>query len=169
MAPQEEALYAVMMESDREVVYRGDATNGVANVGKIGRKRVFTFGPPTVGGVFRDLTFLRRDAGVDGVDRGARNEHVAGLHQELRVREALALAFVALEALVLAAPGEDSGDVEAVLFDEDLCRAVGLNAPAVRALWQSFLERPGRVYWSRVWGLFVLLRWCRDHDVELAA
>ena len=60
-------------------------------------------------------------------------------------------------------------DVEAVLFDEDVCRAVGLNADVIRRLWLLFQEQPGRVYWSRVWALFVLLRWCRDHNVGLTS
>jgi asparagine synthase (glutamine-hydrolysing) len=50
-----------------------------------------------------------------------------------------------------------------------LAARVGLRAEAVRTLWRSFRAgRPG-LYWSRVWALYVLLSWCRTHDVALAA
>jgi asparagine synthase (glutamine-hydrolysing) len=53
--------------------------------------------------------------------------------------------------------------------DEGLARRAGLRAPAVRTLWRSFSAgRPG-LYWSRVWALYVLLSWCRAHDVAIAA
>jgi asparagine synthase (glutamine-hydrolysing) len=58
----------------------------------------------------------------------------------------------------------------AALFrDAGLVRKTGLRPKAVQTLWRSFVAgRPG-LYWSRVWALYVLLSWCRDHDVSLAA
>jgi asparagine synthase (glutamine-hydrolysing) len=39
----------------------------------------------------------------------------------------------------------------------------------VQTLWRAFLRgRPG-IHWSRVWALYVLLWWCREHDVFLVA
>jgi asparagine synthase (glutamine-hydrolysing) len=59
--------------------------------------------------------------------------------------------------------------MEARFGDVALARRVGLRSEAVRTLWRSFCDgRPG-LYWSRVWALYVLLSWCRTHDLELAA
>jgi asparagine synthase (glutamine-hydrolysing) len=60
-------------------------------------------------------------------------------------------------------------DMEAVFADEELCRRAGLRNRAVQTLWRAFLRgRPG-IHWSRVWALYVLLWWCREHDVFLVA
>jgi asparagine synthase (glutamine-hydrolysing) len=59
--------------------------------------------------------------------------------------------------------------MQALFADAGLARRVGLRDEAVRTLWRSFIEgRPG-LYWSRVWALYVLLSWCRTHDMSLAA
>jgi len=60
-------------------------------------------------------------------------------------------------------------DMEAVFTDGELCRRAGLRNSAVQTLWQAFIRaRPG-IHWSRVWALYVLLWWCREHDVSLQA
>jgi asparagine synthase (glutamine-hydrolysing) len=59
--------------------------------------------------------------------------------------------------------------MEALFADAALARRVGLRSSAVRTLWRSFTDgRPG-LYWSRIWAIYVLLSWCRTHDVSLAA
>ena len=49
-----------------------------------------------------------------------------------------------------------------------LCESAGLAWPACRDLWQAFLERRPGLSWSRAWGLFVLLDWCRRHGARLS-
>lgn len=51
------------------------------------------------------------------------------------------------------------------LHDVVLAYRVGLNGEAVTRLWRAFRKGGPGVYWSRVWGLFVLLAWCRTHRV----
>jgi asparagine synthase (glutamine-hydrolysing) len=59
--------------------------------------------------------------------------------------------------------------MQAVLCDPGLARRAGLRGEAVETLWRSFAAgRPG-LYWSRIWAIYVLLSWCRTHDVSLAA
>jgi asparagine synthase (glutamine-hydrolysing) len=41
----------------------------------------------------------------------------------------------------------------------------GLNAHAVREVWERFLEKPRAVGWSRPWSLYVLARWCESNRV----
>ena len=59
--------------------------------------------------------------------------------------------------------------MEALFADDALARRIGLSGATLRTLWRSFKQgRPG-LYWSRVWALFVLLSWCRRHDLSLEA
>ncbi|GAB5548983.1 MAG: amidotransferase 1, exosortase A system-associated [Sandaracinaceae bacterium] len=47
-----------------------------------------------------------------------------------------------------------------------LAHRIGLNGEAVGRVWRAFDKGGAGVYWSRVWALFVLLRWCEAHGVE---
>jgi asparagine synthase (glutamine-hydrolysing) len=59
--------------------------------------------------------------------------------------------------------------MHALFSDGALVRSVGLRPEAVRTLWRSFTEgRPG-LYWTRIWGLYVLLAWCARHGLSLPA
>jgi asparagine synthase (glutamine-hydrolysing) len=42
---------------------------------------------------------------------------------------------------------------------------IGLDGAAIGRLWRAFEKGGPGVYWSRVWALFVLLSWCREHRV----
>ncbi len=57
--------------------------------------------------------------------------------------------------------------VKETLHDTQLCERIGLNPEAVVKIWQAFEEKAPGMYWSRVWLLFVLLYWCREHDMIL--
>jgi asparagine synthase (glutamine-hydrolysing) len=54
------------------------------------------------------------------------------------------------------------------LLSPDLCRSVGLNPDTVSNLWQAFQSNQRGLYWSRIWTIFMLLRWCNRHGVKLA-
>ncbi|MGE5048893.1 MAG: asparagine synthase-related protein, partial [Deltaproteobacteria bacterium] len=51
--------------------------------------------------------------------------------------------------------------------DERLVRSAGLSPPAVGRLWRSFLDGAPGMYWSRVWSLYVLMRWCQQNGVSM--
>jgi len=57
-------------------------------------------------------------------------------------------------------------EVEATLLDATACRAAGLQPEPVARLWRAFRADAPGLYWSRIWVLFVLLRWCREHGVN---
>jgi asparagine synthase (glutamine-hydrolysing) len=58
-------------------------------------------------------------------------------------------------------------EVQDTLLDPALCARVGLNPQAVASLWRAFCEdRPG-IYWSRIWALYVLMWWSREHDIGI--
>ena len=60
-------------------------------------------------------------------------------------------------------------EMQSVFCDRALARRCGLRGETVETLWRSFVAgRPG-LYWSRMWAIYVLLSWCRTHDVALAA
>jgi asparagine synthase (glutamine-hydrolysing) len=56
--------------------------------------------------------------------------------------------------------------VDAALRDPEATRNAGLDPAAVARLWRSFLDRAPGLYWSRVWALYVLVRWCERHRVR---
>lgn len=51
------------------------------------------------------------------------------------------------------------------LRDEAAVKAVGLRPEPVGRLWRSFLAGAPGVPWSRIWAIFVLVRWCHRHGV----
>ncbi|HVO23005.1 MAG TPA: asparagine synthase (glutamine-hydrolyzing) [Candidatus Margulisiibacteriota bacterium] len=60
-------------------------------------------------------------------------------------------------------------EMERVMSDARLVGRAGLRPETVQTLWRSYLAgRPG-LYWSRAWSIYVLLSWCQNHDMELAA
>lgn len=59
-------------------------------------------------------------------------------------------------------------EIDSTLRDAAQCRRVGIEPGAVAGLWQSFLSGARGIYWSRVWSIYALIRWCRDHDVRVA-
>ena len=56
-------------------------------------------------------------------------------------------------------------DIDATFADRDHCRSIGLDPNAVARLWDAFKSGARGIYWSRIWAIFVLLRWCRTHGV----
>jgi len=51
--------------------------------------------------------------------------------------------------------------------DERLAASAGLNGRAVARLWKGYRDGARGLYWSRVWALYVLIRWCQQHRVLL--
>jgi asparagine synthase (glutamine-hydrolysing) len=58
------------------------------------------------------------------------------------------------------------GAIDETLRDAEAVRAAGLEPEAVRRLWQAFLEGAPGLYWSRVWAVYALVRWCLRHGVR---
>jgi asparagine synthase (glutamine-hydrolysing) len=56
--------------------------------------------------------------------------------------------------------------MDRTLRDPAAVRAAGLAPGPVAALWQAFLDRAPGLYWSRVWAIFVLVRWCERHGIR---
>jgi asparagine synthase (glutamine-hydrolysing) len=57
--------------------------------------------------------------------------------------------------------------VDGTLRDPELVRAAGLSPEPVGRLWKAFLDGQPGLYWSRIWALYVLVRWCERHRVRL--
>lgn len=56
--------------------------------------------------------------------------------------------------------------IDDTLRDPVAVRAAGLDPATVAALWRAFLDRAPGLYWTRVWAVFVLVRWCARHGVS---
>jgi asparagine synthase (glutamine-hydrolysing) len=59
------------------------------------------------------------------------------------------------------------GVIDSTFADTELIASVGLRPEAIGRLWRSYQEGAPGLYWSRIWSLFVLLHWCRNHQVTL--
>jgi asparagine synthase (glutamine-hydrolysing) len=59
-----------------------------------------------------------------------------------------------------------SQGVDETLRDPRALEQVGLQPGAVQRLWQAFREGGPGLYWSRVWAIYVLVRWCLRHGVS---
>ncbi len=51
--------------------------------------------------------------------------------------------------------------------DPQATSQAGLDADAVRRLWHAFLDGAPGLYWSRVWAVYVLIRWCQRNRVRI--
>jgi asparagine synthase (glutamine-hydrolysing) len=57
------------------------------------------------------------------------------------------------------------GAMDETLRDPQAIAPVGLNPVAVERLWRAFLEGAPGMYWSRVWSVYILIRWCHRNRV----
>jgi asparagine synthase (glutamine-hydrolysing) len=57
--------------------------------------------------------------------------------------------------------------MDQVMRDAAAVRPTGLNPETVRNLWQAFLDGAPGLYWSRVWAVYVFIRWCHRQGAYL--
>ncbi|HVO20918.1 MAG TPA: asparagine synthase (glutamine-hydrolyzing) [Anaeromyxobacter sp.] len=57
--------------------------------------------------------------------------------------------------------------MDRTLRDPALIAPTGLDPQAVGRLWRAFQEAAPGMYWSRIWAVYVLIRWCHRHRVFL--
>jgi len=53
------------------------------------------------------------------------------------------------------------------LRDAEAVRRSGLRPASVERIWRAYQDGGPRPYWSRVWALFVHIRWCQRHQVSM--
>lgn len=56
--------------------------------------------------------------------------------------------------------------IDETMRDPQAARQAGLAPDSVRRLWQAFLDDAPGLYWSRVWAVYVLIRWCQRNGVR---
>jgi asparagine synthase (glutamine-hydrolysing) len=57
--------------------------------------------------------------------------------------------------------------IDGTMRDPELIKPTGLDPGAVERLWQAFLDGAPGMYWSRIWAIYVFVRWCHRHQVYL--
>jgi asparagine synthase (glutamine-hydrolysing) len=57
--------------------------------------------------------------------------------------------------------------IDGTLRDREAVQRAGLQPDTVARLWRAFASSAPGLYWSRIWALFVLVRWCQRHRVQL--
>jgi asparagine synthase (glutamine-hydrolysing) len=55
--------------------------------------------------------------------------------------------------------------MDRTMRDPQAITSTGLNAAAVERLWKAFLDGAPGMYWSRVWSVYVFIRWCHRNGV----
>jgi asparagine synthase (glutamine-hydrolysing) len=55
--------------------------------------------------------------------------------------------------------------MDQTMRDRSLAAGAGLDGQRVAALWSAFLNGVPGLYWTRIWALYVLIRWCHRHRV----
>jgi asparagine synthase (glutamine-hydrolysing) len=55
--------------------------------------------------------------------------------------------------------------MDQTLRDPQAIAPAGLEPVAVERLWRAFLEEAPGIYWSRVWSVYVFIRWCHRNHV----
>jgi len=55
--------------------------------------------------------------------------------------------------------------MDETLRDPQAIAPVGLDPVAVERLWRAFLDGAPGMYWSRIWSIYVLIRWCHRNRV----
>jgi asparagine synthase (glutamine-hydrolysing) len=55
--------------------------------------------------------------------------------------------------------------MDSTMRDASLARGAGLDGEVVSDLWSAFQEGAPGLYWSRIWALYILIRWCHRHSV----
>lgn len=53
--------------------------------------------------------------------------------------------------------------IDDTMRDPQQVRAVGLDAGAVTALWRAYQSGAPGIYWTRIWAIYVFIRWCHRH------
>jgi len=57
--------------------------------------------------------------------------------------------------------------MDQVMRDPAAVVPTGLNPATVQRLWQAYLDGAPGIYWTRVWAIYVFIRWCHRHRVYL--
>jgi asparagine synthase (glutamine-hydrolysing) len=55
--------------------------------------------------------------------------------------------------------------MDRTMRDPQVIAQCGLNPVAVERLWKAFLDGTPGLYWSRVWSVYALIRWCHRNGV----
>ncbi len=57
--------------------------------------------------------------------------------------------------------------IDGTMRDPQAIEPTGLDPKAVGRLWQAFLDGAPGLYWSRIWAIYVFVRWCHRHRIYL--
>jgi asparagine synthase (glutamine-hydrolysing) len=57
--------------------------------------------------------------------------------------------------------------IDGTMRDPEAIKPTGLDPQAVERLWQAFLHGAPGLYWSRIWAIYVFIRWCHRHRIYL--
>jgi asparagine synthase (glutamine-hydrolysing) len=57
--------------------------------------------------------------------------------------------------------------IDGTMRDPAAIKPTGLDPETVGRLWQAYLDGAPGLYWSRIWAIYVFIRWCHRHQIYL--
>jgi asparagine synthase (glutamine-hydrolysing) len=57
--------------------------------------------------------------------------------------------------------------IDGTMRDPAVIKPTGLHPETVGRLWRAYLDGAPGLYWSRIWAIYVFIRWCHRHRVYL--
>ena len=61
--------------------------------------------------------------------------------------------------------GRLGAEIDQAMRDHRAASAVGLDGSTLEHLWDAYRDGAPGLYWSRLWALYILIRWCHTHGV----
>jgi asparagine synthase (glutamine-hydrolysing) len=58
-------------------------------------------------------------------------------------------------------------EMDTLMRDPNAANSVGLNGNEVSKLWHNYRNTPTSLYWTRIWAIYVFIRWCHQYGVLL--
>jgi asparagine synthase (glutamine-hydrolysing) len=92
-----------------------------------------------------------RDAGLVGLDPELFNRPKTGF-------------VIPFDRWIRAGLGKS---MDALMRDRKAAANVGLNGDTVERLWNAYQSGAPGMYWSRVWAIYMLLRWSQRHGITV--
>lgn len=94
---------------------------------------------------------MLRDTGLDGLDRALFDRPKSGF-------------VIPFDRWIRAGLGNA---MDQLMRDPTAAQRVGLNGKTVSKLWSAYQSGASGMYWSRVWAIYMLLRWSQRHGLAV--
>ena len=57
--------------------------------------------------------------------------------------------------------------MDSVMRDAEALSGIGLRPEAVASIWEAYRAGVPGIYWTRVWAIYVITRWCQRYGITV--